>query len=346
MSKFLDILRKLGIFRSGAVSGTYTNAVNRPSELQMEGVYDAKKDLVNKNDVENVKQKLIDGNKPDPDKATTGRKIVFFLVLLIGTFILLGQLASGFSFNLIITFILWIILFFYLKKFAFLGYYSFLPIIIISVVVILISLMIAAPNSNNSSTSNTGTLTDASFDKKVLKITSADGSVRGTIGLTKKKNRLNKDYLVAVYNLVIKTGLPMTKCAPNAQGCKGTYTYAGRLVPIKQTGTKTSNGGVSAVYCNKDKLETDVYNISGTVHDLKTCGVTVTDGVTTDTFDTSFQTNFYSYAEILKTTGFEVYDSSSFWEQKPGDSSVYTNKTDKTVQNSSPIKSLNFIVSE
>lgn len=43
---FLDLLRKLGIFRSGATAGTYRNAKERPSELQMDGVFDAKKDLV------------------------------------------------------------------------------------------------------------------------------------------------------------------------------------------------------------------------------------------------------------------------------------------------------------
>ncbi len=43
----LDVLRKLGILRMGAVSGTYHNAKERPIELQMEGVYNAKKDLVN-----------------------------------------------------------------------------------------------------------------------------------------------------------------------------------------------------------------------------------------------------------------------------------------------------------
>ncbi len=43
---FMDMLRKLGIYRSGAVSGTYTNAAERPTELQMDGVLDADKDLV------------------------------------------------------------------------------------------------------------------------------------------------------------------------------------------------------------------------------------------------------------------------------------------------------------
>lgn len=47
---FIDWLRKLGIFRSGSVSGTYTNAKDRPTELQMDDVMDAKKDLINSED--------------------------------------------------------------------------------------------------------------------------------------------------------------------------------------------------------------------------------------------------------------------------------------------------------
>lgn len=50
MSKFVDILRKLGILRFGKTAATYTNAVDRPTELQMDDVYDAKKDLINKED--------------------------------------------------------------------------------------------------------------------------------------------------------------------------------------------------------------------------------------------------------------------------------------------------------
>jgi hypothetical protein len=44
---FVDILRKLGIFRSGSVSGTYKSGTERPTELMMDDVYDAKKDLIN-----------------------------------------------------------------------------------------------------------------------------------------------------------------------------------------------------------------------------------------------------------------------------------------------------------
>lgn len=56
--KFIDILRKLGIFRSGSVSGTYTSGKDRPIEFQMDDVYNAKKDLTTKEDLEKIKEKI------------------------------------------------------------------------------------------------------------------------------------------------------------------------------------------------------------------------------------------------------------------------------------------------
>lgn len=43
-------MRKLGIYRSGATAAVYHNAIERPVEFQMEGVFDASKDLVTKED--------------------------------------------------------------------------------------------------------------------------------------------------------------------------------------------------------------------------------------------------------------------------------------------------------
>lgn len=45
---FLDFLRKIGIFRSGSVSATYKTGAERPTEMMMDNVFDAKKDLINK----------------------------------------------------------------------------------------------------------------------------------------------------------------------------------------------------------------------------------------------------------------------------------------------------------
>ncbi|MBT3720274.1 hypothetical protein HN789_04755 [archaeon] len=42
----INFLRKLGIFRFGMKKGKYTNGKNRPTEFQMNSVYDEKKDLI------------------------------------------------------------------------------------------------------------------------------------------------------------------------------------------------------------------------------------------------------------------------------------------------------------
>ena len=46
--KIIEILRKLGIFRSGKVKAVYRNAKERPIEFQEKGVFNAEKDLINK----------------------------------------------------------------------------------------------------------------------------------------------------------------------------------------------------------------------------------------------------------------------------------------------------------
>lgn len=51
---FIDILRKLGIFRAGAVKGKYTSGKDMPTELLMDDVYDKEKDTVSKKDIKQV----------------------------------------------------------------------------------------------------------------------------------------------------------------------------------------------------------------------------------------------------------------------------------------------------
>lgn len=45
--KLLDWLRRLGIFRFGAEASVYHNARERPASLQMDGVFNSKKDVIN-----------------------------------------------------------------------------------------------------------------------------------------------------------------------------------------------------------------------------------------------------------------------------------------------------------
>lgn len=50
----LDVLRKLGILRFGGEAGVYKNAADRPTSLQMDGVFDEKKDLVTPEDLKRL----------------------------------------------------------------------------------------------------------------------------------------------------------------------------------------------------------------------------------------------------------------------------------------------------
>lgn len=50
----IDILRKLGILRFGAKTGTYTSAKDMPAEFLINGVYNADKELLTKKDVKNA----------------------------------------------------------------------------------------------------------------------------------------------------------------------------------------------------------------------------------------------------------------------------------------------------
>jgi len=47
--KLIDWLRKLGILRFGAEGGVYRNAKDRPMSLQMDGVFNSKKDVIDLN---------------------------------------------------------------------------------------------------------------------------------------------------------------------------------------------------------------------------------------------------------------------------------------------------------
>ena len=50
----LDILRKLGILRFGGEAGVYTNAADRPTSLQMDGVFDEKKEVLTLEDLKRL----------------------------------------------------------------------------------------------------------------------------------------------------------------------------------------------------------------------------------------------------------------------------------------------------
>lgn len=53
-SKLLLILRKLGVIRYGVNSYKYTNAKDMPADALLDDIYDAKKDLITKEDLKQL----------------------------------------------------------------------------------------------------------------------------------------------------------------------------------------------------------------------------------------------------------------------------------------------------
>ena len=131
--KFTDLLRKLGIMRTGFKSGTYTNAKDMPTEFLMDDVYDAEKDLVHK---EEVKAAAAATQKAG------GRKAFFWIFLIIGVlFLAVFLLGSGASAWFFLDLILWAAFLIMAGRFAYQGRHSYLSMSILAVVTFFLSLL-------------------------------------------------------------------------------------------------------------------------------------------------------------------------------------------------------------
>ena len=54
--KLRDVLARLGILRTGATAATYRSGAERPAELMMDGVLDARRDLANGANVTDIRK--------------------------------------------------------------------------------------------------------------------------------------------------------------------------------------------------------------------------------------------------------------------------------------------------
>ena len=132
--KFLDVLRKLGIVRYGAKTGTYTSMKDRPAEFYMEGVFNAEKDLINQEDVKKATAAV---------KSLGGRKVLFWTAAALGAFVLLlFAAASGLTVWFFVVVLLWGGFIAVLRQFAFEGRYSYTMMIILLVVLVFASFML------------------------------------------------------------------------------------------------------------------------------------------------------------------------------------------------------------
>ena len=140
--KVLDVLRKLGILRYGAKAATYTSMKDRPAEFFMEGVFNAEKDLVNKEDVKNAAAAV---------KSLGGRKVLFWVAVALGALaLLLFATGSGLTVWFFVDVLLWGGFIVVLGQFAYGGRYSFPVMVALLVVLVFASLLLlgaAAPST-------------------------------------------------------------------------------------------------------------------------------------------------------------------------------------------------------
>lgn len=358
MKKIVDILRKLGIFRSGSFSAKYKSGKDIPFELLMDDVFDSKKDLTRKKDLKTVK-KIFENEKSSSEKKNTTkiRKILFWLMVCFVLIILFSNLTMGLSVSFFVTLITWILFFIFLKKFAFSGFYSFGMVAIVFIFTLFFTILIFPSSDLGESSAGLGVESkreEVAFEKKVLKINSAEGDLLGSIGLEKKKDKKKKqDYIMATYKFLLKTELPFnSKCEGlpvKFDGCNEIYEYGGRLVRSDKE-EKKGNGVLGAVFCNKDDLG-DPFETINQKHTIEACGIDFKKGrgvygLKTDTFSSVFSLKFDSYQEILDADKFEIYSFAEFWEEVDGEVEQYRSNVDLAVEKTQPIQSYKLIISE
>lgn len=68
--KVLDLLAKLGILRFGATAATYRSGTERPTELLMDGVFNAERDLTRRQDLRDLAAAVRDRPDMSPQAVT------------------------------------------------------------------------------------------------------------------------------------------------------------------------------------------------------------------------------------------------------------------------------------
>ncbi len=137
-------MRKLGIFRSGTYSGTYTSAKDMPTELLMDDVFDAKKDLIQKGDFKRRSAgSQTASNVTGKSNSRVGR-IIYFLVMTLfaGIWLSVCIVSTNSGSAILFQLLLWIGLGVVTGLFTFAGRFSGLIIAGLTLGVFLISFIL------------------------------------------------------------------------------------------------------------------------------------------------------------------------------------------------------------
>ena len=249
--KIIEILKKLGILRSGKVSGTYKNYEEMPDELKYDNVYHKDTDLVKNQKTNSVQKK--------------SSVLLFWLLLSLSTIIILFSLVImtitiWFFLSLLIFLFLIYQLFSYKKggviAIKILGY--LVIFIFISIVFLFISLGGESDTTDKEQT-NLSKTTDCKklaeeYDNKIFKITSTD-KLKGKIGFKIDKNTCQYEI---TWHTLFESNL-LEKNVHETDTPNTNYDYVADII-FEKEGPNPLDGNIDPVFTNKDKLPTDIFN--------------------------------------------------------------------------------------
>jgi hypothetical protein len=311
---FVDILKKLNILRAGSVSGTYTNAKDRPMALQ-DDMFLGKPEP---NKEENKSSQSGDKNKPK----TPGR-IALIVSIVLAIFFILLSLTTTIAWLIIIAWVVWVtyIWLVYTKRFKPFGFSLTITLIVFCVVSFLVVLLTQSDpsGSSNGSIKNAAKTLSAQqcepyyekYNGKILKI-SSDG-LEGTVGI--KIDKTNGCKLLGYYSVLLARNIPEN---PYKRDVGPSYHYIVLLRTKGQT-TRTSYdsfGALSPAFKNVTTLP-DPFADSVARSELYSQGVQAAE---TRYFywgyklDAPFSEE--RYQEILDSTQLDIVDGMPYIEEK------------------------------
>lgn len=350
--KLIDTLRKLGILRFGANTGVYHNAKDRPLELQSEGIYNAEKDTVDKDDL----KKVVAALKPASPAKISNK--FFIASVIVGVLFMFLSLASTLWWLLVILWVTWVAALWLISKGRLILSLRFglvfTCLIIFSFLLVIFTVKDSDSASKSSgSNSTTKKLTSAEcqpyvqkYNNKVLKV-SADG-LQGTIGI--KIDASNGCKLKGWYNVLLSYNLPQNPYKRDA-GVAYHYTVLLRSSSSSERTKSDGLGDLSAVYMNQAVLP-GPFDDSVARAKLYSNGQAASD---TRYFSWGYMidTNFSEerYNQILNNTRFEIVNGTPFMEEKSenvGGISSYswTVNEDEAAAKGTIVKSYNLTITE
>lgn len=324
----MEIMAKLGIFRSGSYKGTFKNAKEMPSEILMDDVYNSKKDLTTKEDIKKAAGAI--AGKNDPGKSpggNVGRKIFFWVAIASGAIFIIASFSSG-VLVLFVNLLLWAVFLFFLRQFAFLGKYSVWLMIVAFIVLLIISLAITGSGDDSkNSTKKPSEESSAErakklekYDGKTLTVSSADGKVSGEIGITHKEGNgsLQVFYHIFVQDALQENTVCFT-CESNSKynhDCRSwdKYNYAGGIGgsgEVEQRSTAISSS-MMPVFCPEVPEIKNPNGYNSTGMNAGCFDLQVGKDITTNKFYFTTLATFESIEAVKAANKLSVYDAKDF----------------------------------